>query len=180
MKFLKTAALGLALTFASTSLGAAHDYKAGDIAIGHPWARATLPNASVGGAYLTLDNRGSEPDRLLGGSSPVAEDVQIHAMEMEGDVMRMRALEEGVPVPAGEEITFAPGALHLMLTGLKEPLVEGSRVPMTLNFEKAGEVDVELAVEGAGASEDGMDHGSMDHGAASGSSSPDAGASGSR
>ncbi|EAU42539.1 hypothetical protein FP2506_06856 [Fulvimarina pelagi HTCC2506] len=144
-------AVSAALTLAVSTLAFAHDYKAGDIAIGHPWTRATPPNAPVGGAYMTLDNQGSAEDRLLGGSTPIAEDVQIHEMGMADGVMTMRELPDGLTVPGGEAVELEPGGYHIMLVGLKEPLKEEDRVPLTLRFEKAGEVEVELAVEAMGA-----------------------------
>ncbi|WP_246333155.1 copper chaperone PCu(A)C [Aureimonas mangrovi] len=149
MRILHAASLAAALLTAGSAL--AHDYRAGSVEIDHPWSRATPPNANVGGGYLTLRNDGEEPDRLIGGSSPAAERVEIHTMEMEGDVMRMRQLPDGVEIPAGGTAELAPGGMHLMLIGLAAPLVEGERVPLTLEFEKAGSVEVELAIDAIGA-----------------------------
>lgn len=140
----------------------AHGYHLGELEIGHPWARATLPSAKVGGGYLTLTNEGAIADRLLGGSSPVAGRVEIHSMEMNNNVMTMRPHADGVEIPAGETVELAPGGFHLMLLDLKQPLKEGERVPLTLEFEHAGTIDVELAVGPAGNA--GQSH---DHGAAS-------------
>jgi periplasmic copper chaperone A len=128
-------------------LAAAHDYRAGSIAIAHPFARATLPGATVGGAYMGLRNEGATPDRLVAASTPAAERVEFHAMSMEGDVMRMAPLAGGIEIPAGETVAIAPGGLHLMLLGLKAPLAQGSRVPLTLDFASGARVEVELAVE---------------------------------
>ena len=163
-----TAALTLSLPLSVSAPAFAHDYKAGEIAIGHPWTRATPPNAPVGGAYMILDNRGSDEDRLIGGSTPVADEVQIHEMGMADGVMTMRQVKDGLNVPAGETVTLEPGGYHFMLMGLNEPLTEESRVPLTLRFEKAGDVEVELAVEPTGARTSGGDggHDSMDHGSA--------------
>ncbi|WP_404933666.1 copper chaperone PCu(A)C [Nitratireductor sp. L15S-10] len=122
----------------------AHDYRAGDIEIGHPWTRATPPAAKVGGGYLELTNAGDTADRLLGGSSPVAARVEIHNMEMTDGIMKMRPVPEGVEIPAGETVNLAPGGYHLMLLELKQPITEGEMVPVTLEFEQAGAVDVEL------------------------------------
>jgi periplasmic copper chaperone A len=149
MRILHAASLVAALLVPGTAL--AHDYRAGSVEIDHPWSRATPPNANVGGGYFTLRNDGAEADRLIGGSSPAAERVEIHMMEMEGDVMRMRQLPDGVEIPAGGSAELAPGGTHLMLIGLTAPLVEGERVPLTLEFEKAGSVEVELAVDAMGA-----------------------------
>ena len=124
----------------------AHDYKLADLAIAHPYARATPPGAEVGGAYMTIDNKGNADDRLLRASSPAAAEVQVHTMSMDGTVMRMHQVPD-VELPAGKRVTLKPGGYHLMLVGLKKPLVEGSRVPLELTFEHAGTIDVELAVQ---------------------------------
>jgi copper(I)-binding protein len=141
------AALGLASLLATTVL--AHGYKAGEIEIGHPWSRAA-PAGITGAGYLSLNNKGSTPDRLIGGRAEIARAVEIHSTTMVDGVMRMRPLE-GVEIAPGAQVALAPGGMHIMLVGLKQPLVAGSRVPLTLVFEKAGEVQVELAVEAAGA-----------------------------
>lgn len=132
---------------------AAHDYTAGTLKIGHPWARPTVAGQPVGGAYLKLENTGKQADRLLGGSSAAAERVELHEMARDGDVMRMREVA-GIDVPPGGAVELKPGGYHVMLMGLKAPLQVGSSVPLTLRFEKAGEVKVELKVEaGSAASE---------------------------
>ena len=146
----------------------AHEYRIADIEIGHPWSRATLPAAKVGGGYLTLKNEGTSADRLLGGSSPIAGRVEIHSMEVKDGVMEMRPMADGVEVPAGETVKLAPGGYHLMLMDLKQPMTEGERVPLTLEFEHAGSIDVELAVEAARGSDAHDSH--ANHGDASSSS----------
>ena len=123
----------------------------GELNISLPFTRATLPNAPVGGGFLTIENFGEEADRLVSATSDVARDTQIHAMEMEGDVMKMRPLAEGIEIPAGEKVELAPGGLHIMFMGLKQPFVEGQSVAVTLTFEKAGSVEVLLPVEAAAA-----------------------------
>lgn len=130
---------------------AAHDYKLGALEIGRPWARATAPTAPTGGGYLSIKNAGTTPDRLVSVSSPAAATVQVHEMKMEGDVMRMRELEGPLEIKPGETVTLAPGGFHLMMMGLKAPLKQGEKVPLTLVFEKAGKIDVELAVVAMGA-----------------------------
>jgi len=150
MRLIKTT-LAAAALLAGMSAATAHDYKAGNLHIEHPWSRATPPNAPVGGGYMTIENNGGSADRLLGGSTPVADAVEVHAMTMEGDVMKMRKLEDGVEIPAGGSVALEPGGNHLMLVGLSKPLKQGTRVPLTLRFEKAGTVDVELAVDSMGA-----------------------------
>jgi copper(I)-binding protein len=130
----------------------AHDYKLGALEIGQPWARATPPTAPTGGGYLSVKNTGTEPDRLISISSPAAQTVQVHQMKMEGNVMRMRELDSPLEIKPGETVTLAPGGLHLMMMGLKAPLKQGEKVPLTLVFEKAGKIDVEMAVVAMGAS----------------------------
>jgi len=132
----------------------------GPINISSPFSRATLPNAPVGGGFLTIENTGTEDDRLVSASSSIAKDTQIHEMAMEGDVMKMRHLGEGLGIPAGQTVELTPGSLHIMFMGLNGAFVEGETVTVTLTFEKAGTVDVELPVLGAAAREAAhtMDH----------------------
>jgi copper(I)-binding protein len=111
-----------------------------------PWARATVPGAAVGGGYLVIRNNGATGDRLIGVSSPVSARVEIHEMAMEKDIMRMRQVK-GVDVPAKKAVEFKPGGFHLMFIELKAPLKQGEKVPVTLRFEKAGEVKTEFPVE---------------------------------
>ena len=128
----------------------AHGYKLGTLDIGHPWTRATAPTAPSGGGFLTVTNNGAAADRLIAARSPAAEQVQIHEMKMDGNVMRMRELEKGLEIPAGGKVTLAPGGFHLMLMGLKAPLIKDTRVPATLVFEKAGSIDIEFIVAAIG------------------------------
>lgn len=129
----------------------AHEYKVGDIEIGHPWTRATPPSARVGGGYLTLTNHGKTADRFVGGSSPASGRVEIHTMEVTDGVMKMRELPDGLVLPPGETVKLEPGGFHLMLIDLKGAISEGNKVPVTLRFEHAGTVDVELAAAALGA-----------------------------
>lgn len=138
------------LAVACSSLAVqAHGFRIASIAIGHPYARATVPGQPSGGGYLKLDNQGTTDDRLVGARAAVAERVELHSMSMEGDVMRMRRVD-AVDVPAGRAVELKPGGLHLMLLGLKAPLKAGERFPLTLAFEKAGEVEVVVNVEAPG------------------------------
>ena len=123
----------------------------GPINISLPFTRATLPNAPVAGGFLTIENTGTEPDRLISAASDIADDTQIHEMAMQGDVMKMRPLAEGLEIPAGETVVLAPGGFHIMFMGLKQALVEGETITVTLTFEKAGTVDVLLPIEAAAA-----------------------------
>ena len=124
----------------------AHDYKAGDLHIGHPWARPTVAGQKSGGAFLKVENRGTAPDKLLSARADIAESTEVHTMTMDGNVMRMRELPE-LPIAAGQTVELKPGGLHLMFMGLKAPLTVGQSVPVTLKFERAGEVTVQVKVE---------------------------------
>ena len=129
----------------------ADDVKAGDLVISQPWSRATPAGAQVASGYLTITNSGTAPDRLLGGSSEVSAKIDIHEMASNGGVMTMRAVDGGLALAPGATVTLAPGGFHLMLTGIMKPLKQGNRLPITLKFEKAGDVAVSFSVLGIGA-----------------------------
>jgi len=129
----------------------ADDVKAGDLTISQAWARATPGGAKIGGGYLTIENKGSAPDSLVGASSDVAGKVEVHEMTMVNGVMKMRPVEKGLAIEPGKTVKLAPGGYHLMMMELKSPLKQGEKVPVTLEFEKAGKVSVSLDVEGVGA-----------------------------
>ncbi len=124
---------------------------AADIKVSAPWSRATVRGASVGVGFLTIENNGKEADRLLGGTSDAAEKLEIHETRSEGGIMKMRALPEGIEIKPGQTVVLKPGAIHLMLVGLKAPMFPGGVVHATLNFAKAGSIAVDLPVEGFGA-----------------------------
>lgn len=128
------------------------------------WARPTVAGQPVGGAYVQLRNAGNAADRLLGASTSAAERVELHSMQMSGDVMRMRQVD-AIELPAGATVDLAPGGLHLMLMGLKAPLRAGDKLPLVLRFEKAGEVKTELLVDNraAPAAASGHMHGGQGH-----------------
>ena len=150
--------LAMTLTFAA-SAASAHEYKAGSIEIKHPWSRATPKGSEVAGGYMKLINTGKEPDRLIGGSVPIAGKFEIHEMSMDGGVMKMRLLPNGIEIKPGQTVELKPASYHLMFVGLKEPIEKGKRVKGTLRFEKGGTVDVEYAVEAVGGTPQG--HGDM-------------------
>ena len=129
----------------------AEDYSIGAIRIENPWARATPKGADVAGAYMIISNNGTASDRLIGGATPVAGRFEVHRMLMERGVMKMRPVEGGLEIKAGQTVEFKPGSFHVMLTGLKQPLEKDQRVKATLEFEKAGKVDIEYSVEAIGA-----------------------------
>lgn len=147
--------LALALAFALSPSAAilcptrasAHEITAGALTISHPWSRATAASAKVGALYLTVANTGAEADRLLGVSTDVAARCELHLSGTTGDMMTMRMVDT-VEVPAGGSASFAPRAAHVMLMGLKAPLKKGASFPAVLHFEKAGDVTVEVTVQG--------------------------------
>jgi copper(I)-binding protein len=125
----------------------AHDFKLGEIEIAHPYARATAPGQPSGGAYLGLENKGNTADKLVKVESTIAKSLEIHNMEMAGDIMKMREVE-GIALKAGEKISMKPGGgYHIMLMGLNQPLKAGDKFPMTLYFAKAGKIEVIVYVE---------------------------------
>jgi periplasmic copper chaperone A len=129
----------------------ADDVKAGDLVISQAWSRATPNGAKIGGGYLTIENKGSAPDRLIGCSSDLAGTVQVHEMTVINGVMKMRPLDGGLTIDPGKTVKLAPGGYHLMLMELKGPLKQGDKLPVMLEFEKAGKVQVSLDVAGIGA-----------------------------
>jgi copper(I)-binding protein len=129
----------------------AEEVKVGDLVISQAWSRATPGGAKIGGGYLTIENKGAAPDRLVAASADVADKVEIHEMAVKDGVMTMRPLEKGVTIEPGKIVKLAPGGSHLMLFDLKRPLKKGDKLPITLEFEKAGKVKLSLAVEGIGA-----------------------------
>ena len=129
----------------------AEDVKAGDLVISQAWSRATPNGAKIAGGYLTIENKGTAPDRLIGESGDVAGKIEVHEMAMSNGVMQMRPLDKGLVIEPGKTVRLAPGGYHLMMFDLKSPLKQGDKVPVTLEFEKAGKVKLSLDVEGVGA-----------------------------
>jgi periplasmic copper chaperone A len=117
--------------------------------ISHPWARAATTAERTGGGFFTVANTG-DADRLVAASADAAEKVEIHAIKVVGPDIKMRPVEKGIACPAGVTITLKPRGYHLLMTGLKAPLVVGTKVPVTLTFEKAGVRTVDLVVEAPG------------------------------
>jgi copper(I)-binding protein len=123
----------------------------GTLTISGAFARATLPNAPVGGGFLTIVNNGANADRLISATSPAAGNVQLHEMKMEGDVMKMREMPDGLEIPPSGSVSLSPGGVHLMFMKLTAPFVEGQKVPVTLTFRNAGSVTLDFAVAGVAA-----------------------------
>jgi copper(I)-binding protein len=147
MRTLSAYLSSLVLATALSTVGAmAQDVTAGSLVIAQPWSRATAHGAKVGAGYMTITNKGTAPDRLVGGSLPQAGRFQIHEMKMENGVMKMRPLANGLEIKPGETVKLAPGGYHLMFMDLKEPLKQGETLKGELKFEKAGTVAVEYTV----------------------------------
>ena len=144
----RRAILGAALALPALP-ARAQEVTAGALRIAAPWTRA-MRAGGTGAGFMTIRNTGSAPDRLVAARSPAANVMELHTHIRDGDVMRMRAVP-AIELPAGQEVRLAPGGLHLMLIGLAQSLEPGGRVPVTLVFERAGEVTIQLAVEAAGA-----------------------------
>lgn len=145
---MRTLLASLILVAAATAH--ADDFQVGSITVDHPWARATAPAAQAGAAYFVLSTEGDAPDVLVAASTPVAARAELHTHQMDNGVMRMMPVE-AIEVAPGTPTVLAPGGLHVMLMGLQGPLVEGGTFPLTLVFEDAGEVTVEVTVQGVAA-----------------------------
>ncbi|GAB3379008.1 copper chaperone PCu(A)C [Azotobacter armeniacus] len=135
----------------------ATDYQVGELQIGIPWSLALPPNAPAGAAYLTVKNNGRTADRLICAKTPNAAKVELHTHIRRGDVMHMQRVDS-LTIPAGTEVKFAPGMAHLMLLELKSPLAAGERFPVTLEFEKAGKVEIEVNVWSDAPANEGHEH----------------------
>jgi periplasmic copper chaperone A len=162
---MKPTVLLVALALASLATAAsANDYKIGALEIQRPWARATPKGARTAAGYVAIKNTGTARDRLTGGSLAGAGGAQVHEMRMDGGVMKMRPMPDGIEIRPGETVELKPGGFHLMFTDLKARLVKGQSVKGTLTFANAGTVDVEFAIQAMGATGgSGADHMHMDH-----------------
>jgi periplasmic copper chaperone A len=149
-RMILSAALAVAL-----GMGIAGAQSSGPISIEKPFSRATPGGSKAGAGYMTIVNKGGQADRLVSVSSPAAGKVEIHEMTMQDGVMKMRELANGLPIEAGKSASLAPHGTHLMMMDLKAPLKEGDKVPLTLNFEKAGKIEVTLDVQAIGAQQPG-------------------------
>ena len=161
MTLFKRSVLAAALLLSSAVGVFAADVRAGDLLISQTWSRATPGGAKIGAGYLTIENKGGAPDRLVAVSGQVAGKIEIHEMAVNNGVMTMRPVEQGLTIEPGKTVTLAPGGYHLMMMDLKSPLKQGDKVPLTLEFEKAGKVAVTLDVQAAGAKAPSGDGGGM-------------------
>ncbi|AXS84736.1 copper chaperone PCu(A)C [Marinobacter sp. Arc7-DN-1] len=144
MKYcLSVLVLALALAAPATS---AHDYSQGAVTVDHPWSRPTPPGTPVGVGYMSISNTGGNDIVLVGARTPRADRVSIHKSSMQEGVMRMTPVKGGLAIPAGETVELKPYSYHLMLEKLKSPLQEGEVIPLTLSFEGAEDMEVELNI----------------------------------
>ncbi len=137
----------------------AHEYKAGNLLIAHPWTRATPSGAKTAAGYMIITNSGKEADKLTGATTEGADQVELHEMSMGNSIMKMRQLRGGIEIAPGAKVELNSGSYHLMMIGLKSGFKEGQMVRGTLKFEKAGSVPVEFKVEAMGGG--GSDHSHM-------------------
>jgi copper(I)-binding protein len=133
-----------------TASGQAKDR--GGITVAGPWARASAGRARNGAAYFTVLNKGAKTDRLIGVQTPIAKKAQLHEHRASNGVMRMRRVVGGLTVAPGGRLSFAPRGRHVMLMGLGKPLKAGDGFPLTLVFERAGRITVNVAIHPIGGS----------------------------
>ncbi|MDY6841117.1 MAG: copper chaperone PCu(A)C [Pseudomonadota bacterium] len=159
MKYCLSVLLLALAPFAPTAL--AHDYSHGPVKVDHPWSRPTPPGTPMGVGYMRISNSGDSDITLVGAATPRAGSVSIHQTSMHDGVMRMAPVKGGLPIPAGTNVELKPRSFHLMLEQLKSPLREGESIPLTLSFEGAEDIQVELNVEPL--DREMMEKQSMDH-----------------
>jgi copper(I)-binding protein len=133
--------------FGASFATSAQELKSGSLTLIDPWARATVTGQGSGAAYLTIRNDGGT-DRIVSASAPVSNVVELHTHTLDGGVMRMRQVD-AIDVTGGTTTQLKPGGLHIMLIGLKAPLKAGDSFPLTLKFEKAGEVKLDVKIRPA-------------------------------
>src|SRR3984957_19392746 len=150
----KLIAISFSVALAACIAGAsarAEEVKAGDLVISQAWSRATPNGAKIGAGYFTIENKGATADKLVGVSGDVSSRIEVHEMSMNNGVMKMRPVDGGLNIDPGKTVKLAPSSYHLMIMDLKSPLKQGDKLPLTLQFEKAGKVAVTLDVQGVGA-----------------------------
>ncbi|WP_404369034.1 copper chaperone PCu(A)C [Marinobacter sp.] len=157
-----------AILLATANVALAEEYSSGPLTIEHPWARPTPPNATFGVGYMSITNAGQEDVSLVGAKTPRAARVSIHQSRMHMEMMGMEPMPDGLAIPAGETVELKPNGYHLMLENISGSLEEGERIPLTLAFDGAPDVEVELDVrplDGQADNRESSDHDGMDHGA---------------
>ena len=137
----------IVLTFVLTLGGC--DGPSPGIEVSDAWTRATSASASSAALYMTIANRGGD-DRLVSVATPAASSATLHTTAMDGSIMRMRAINDGIVVAKGR-LMLAPNGTHVMLTGLERPLVQGRRIAARLRFARSGNRDIAITVVAAGA-----------------------------
>ena len=139
------------MVLAANDASADKSVMAGPLKIDGAWTRATPNGAKVAGGYLRITNTGAVPDRLVSGTSNISDKFEVHEMSMDGGVMKMRPLNEGLTIAPGATVELKPGGYHIMFTDLKQPVAEGSTIKAVLMFEKAGRAEVEFKASPIGA-----------------------------
>jgi len=156
LKFFLLVVIGVTFAMMTNSFRAqAQDITSGSLTIEHSWSRPSIGNAPNSAAYLKITNSGGTPDTLMGVKSDVAKRVELHSVKMDGGVMRMRAVKEGVAVPANASVELKPSGVHIMLMGLSRKLTPGQMFDLTLQFKHQGAVPVLVKVEKIGGSNKG-------------------------
>jgi copper(I)-binding protein len=145
-KVLTTMCTVIGIAFSGAAI--AQNASMGSIKVENAYTRATVPGQQVAGGFMKIENKGAA-DQLVSASSPVAGEVQLHEMAMDGNVMKMRQVKD-IAVPAGGAVELKPGGMHLMFMNIKAPLTAGETVPVKLKFAKAGEVEVKMPVNAMG------------------------------
>lgn len=149
-------ALVVASTVAAGALTTAHGHHTPEhdaqqaapaVVVQQPFASPTMPGATVGAAYMQVTNSGRSQVVLVSATSPVSEKVEFHSMTMDGNIMRMREITGGIPIPPGGSIRFVPGGTHIMLVGLRQRLAPGSSIPLTLTFNGAPQIVIQVPVQ---------------------------------
>jgi copper(I)-binding protein len=156
MNFLKTtiaAAIFALAGIAAASPGSAHEIKVGNLVIHHPWSREVPDSSEVSAGFMEIHNTGTEDDTLISATAEISPMVQVHEMKMDGDVMKMSELKDGLVIPAGGEVVLKPGSFHIMFMGLTSHPVAESTFKGTLTFAKAGTVDITYMVQQKDAAE---------------------------
>jgi periplasmic copper chaperone A len=132
----------------------AHSFTEGDITVTHPWTRPTPPGVKMGVGYMAISNNGDTEVTFTGGKTPKAKAVSIHQSSMKNNMVTMKPVRDGLAIPAGETVLLEPSGYHLMLEGLTGAIARGENIPMTLTFEGAGPVEIELHTMDMATSED--------------------------
>ena len=136
--------LGLVAAVLAAMPSSSHELRKGEVAIEHPWARATLPAQENGAVYMVIRNRGAGAERLLAARTSEAQRAELHGGTATAEGVAQTRPVEALAIPSGGEARLSPGGAHVTLGGLRGQLFEGTMFPMTLVFERAGEVEVEV------------------------------------